>query len=387
MSTPPRIPDLGDRAARTLLQNFDALDADRDGAIEPHEVNSALIDTRVRGAVADAAVAVKTTIYDRMVRRETWRASTSTTNGAILGPLLGPLADEGMRRAGITPSGRLTRQDLQDLANNPRRQADSNELDGAMNRSARRRAMTPNRNQVFRTGAISVHQVGQTNIGDCYYLAAVASYAHMRAAELRGRIRPNRDGGATIRFGRDTRITVAPPTDGELGYGATSRGGGTWVTLMEKAYGRLRNDQAWFTRTTVPVDAADGGGLASRGIRDLTGNRVQFHLTRLMTLDGIRRNLREGVANRRLMVAGTPGGNGTPRTAGGHAYSVLGYDARTDIVTLRNPWGHNGDRRAQGVSGDGFVRMTVAQFRSEFYALAIEEGTLPAAKPRPRRVS
>lgn len=372
MSTPPsRVPDLGDRTARQLLRDFATIDTDRDGAIEPAEIDRAIANPRVRGATADAVVAVKTNVYDRMVRDEAIRQGTSSTNRGLLGPILGPLADEGLRRIGVTRRG-MTRADLTDLVNNPRRQASSNELDGSMDYAASRRAATPNRNAVFNTGFVSTFQVSQGSIGDCYYLAAVASYAHMRGPELRGRIQPNRNGGATIRFGENTRITVSAPTDGELGYMASSRGNGTWLTLMEKAYGQLRNNQAWFGRTTVAADAADGGGLVTAGIKALTGHGASFHLVDAMSLDSLRGTLTAAVRDRRIMTAGTSPWTDNSRVVGHHVYSVLHYDRRTDTVTLRNPWGTNTGRTARGVTSDGFVRMSLAQFRADFNALGVE---------------
>jgi hypothetical protein len=54
-----------------------------------------------------------------------------------------------------------------------------------------------------------------------------------------------------------------------------------------------------------------------------------------------------------------------------HAYTVTGYDANTDSVTLRNPWGYNGipaGETKDGVTanGGGFITISMDEFQQKF---------------------
>src|SRR5207302_667159 len=92
---------------------------------------------------------------------------------------------------------------------------------------------------------------------------------------------------------------------------------------------------------------------------------------------------------------GDTGPNGL--VVGCHAYTVVGYNATTQMVQLRNPWGRNDPYSYQvevsgrlggngpvtrqsdglgnvgGVNGNGRFWLTLPQFRSMFQELAYEQ--------------
>jgi hypothetical protein len=67
-------------------------------------------------------------------------------------------------------------------------------------------------------------------------------------------------------------------------------------------------------------------------------------------LDNVRKKMSAATQARRLMC----GAVGTlekkiPGIVPGHAYGILGYDTKTDLVMVWNPWGNN--RKAKGSPG------------------------------------
>lgn len=87
---------------------------------------------------------------------------------------------------------------------------------------------------------ISPKAVSQGGIGDCAYLAILAGMAstdHGRQM-IRDMIRPEGD-GYVVTFADGQSVSVEKPTPAELTLYAHSNGNGTWVAVLEKAYGKL----------------------------------------------------------------------------------------------------------------------------------------------------
>ena len=83
------------------------------------------------------------------------------------------------------------------------------------------------------------------------------------------------------------------------------------------------------------------------------------------------------MASQRVVTAGinkslNPWNEG--RTANGlpmaHAYSVLDYNAKTDEITIRNPWGHTEVNNASGSTrdgkNDGTFKMPLSEFKATY---------------------
>ncbi|MFN8555696.1 MAG: hypothetical protein U0103_29875 [Candidatus Obscuribacterales bacterium] len=55
-----------------------------------------------------------------------------------------------------------------------------------------------------------------------------------------------------------------------------------------------------------------------------------------------------------------------------HVYTVTGYDLKTGTVTLRNPWGNNGDfapgtdQNGMNISANGTVQMSMDSFLKNY---------------------
>jgi hypothetical protein len=71
-----------------------------------------------------------------------------------------------------------------------------------------------------------------------------------------------------------------------------------------------------------------------------------------------------------IVVATEAGSDGERNAFGlpkGHAFSVLGYDSATNLITVRNPWGTGGPRN------DGYHWLTPDQFKDNFVSIAFDQ--------------
>jgi hypothetical protein len=118
---------------------------------------------------------------------------------------------------------------------------------------------------------ISIDDVAQGNIGDCYLIASIASIAHTNPSAIQNSIRDNGDGTYTVRFydnGQARYITV----DGDLYRYATgnpiyARGANPreiWMSIIEKAYAQMHGG----------YDKIGHGGRTANAIHALTGSDV-----------------------------------------------------------------------------------------------------------------
>ncbi len=225
-------------------------------------------------------------------------------------------------------------------------------------------------------GALDPLVVRQGAVGDCWFLSAMVGLAASRPAEIVAMIKPLGNQKFEVKFpGHPSPITVETPTDGELGTFAFSGTNGIWATILEKAYGTKVNKDAYLIRDTSVTDAADGGARLSKGIGLLTGHdddSDELFLTRISTT---RTKLIAAFKAGKVVGAGINGGiiadtanNGLPL---GHAYTVMGYNATTDVISVRNPWGHTGPTGLPVTRG--VFDMPLPDFVESFSDLTIEE--------------
>jgi hypothetical protein len=229
--------------------------------------------------------------------------------------------------------------------------------------------------------SITPDAIDQGTIGNCYFLAAVASVAKTNPESIRDMIKDNRDGTFTVTFpgAPDQPITVEAPSQAELGLYNHGSKHGIWASVVEKAYGKycqssiLNRLPNWESGNT-PAEGADGGGWLASSIELLTGKQTDTDIVVLASEADTARKLTEafssnqpravtcGIAKGVMEVFGAEGktGDGFPTA---HAYSIIGFDpAGPDggTVTVRNPWGG-----PEG-STDGTMQISLRQFRDNF---------------------
>ncbi|MBZ5522844.1 MAG: hypothetical protein LAP21_11455 [Acidobacteriia bacterium] len=235
--------------------------------------------------------------------------------------------------------------------------------------------------------------VGQQALGDCYFLAALASIAKSKSAVIRDVVKDRGNGNYAVRFFSKQALPGKPPsykpewvgvnsevyvnTQGKPVYAKGSTA--LWPAIVEKAYavwkgrgsyegisGGFSND-AFEQVLGVPAEKTDvsalhsvegalGSGIYSKQALDL------FRKTQHATNAG-------GVVALDTKEWGT-GGTGesagenttqVPGLASSHAYSVFTTVGEPGVnkylyVTVRNPWGHFG----RGYSLSGFLSKSIS---------------------------
>ena len=228
-------------------------------------------------------------------------------------------------------------------------------------------------------GGVNPSAIRQDVIGDCYFLAALASVANTNPQAIRDMIRDNGNGTYTVTFpgASDEPITVTSPTDTELSLYNENTNNGIWACVMEKAYGAYCNEHFYrrsplhSDESIIPQEGADEGSLFADGLRILTGGGVDNDLNTFTSYSTMDRKLREAFADHRPVTAVAIAGDSQYNIASMHEYSVLGYDSRTRTITIRNPWAH-GEPAGNGPD-DGIFTMTLEQFNTAFAGLNYAE--------------
>jgi hypothetical protein len=230
---------------------------------------------------------------------------------------------------------------------------------------------------------VSGDQVEQNALGDCFFLAPLASLAQRRPDEVRAAIQARGDGTFAVRLFHRDRATGAlaphevvvdaliPEEHGQPIYGTTVHGRGLWVSLFEKAFAVEHGG----------YDRIDQGGVARLAVEALTGHPAHTTTLEHAQPDAIWEAIEGAIAARRITLASTLTDEGArallrrriargeegarawdPHTfsyarrgfLAGHEYSVWaisGAGAHRS-VTLRNPWADHeklGDGKDDGI--------------------------------------
>jgi hypothetical protein len=289
--------------------------------------------------------------------------------------------------------------------------------------------------ELFPRGIDSIKaQIVQQDVYDCRFLAALASLA----ATDRGRQRifnmftNNGDGTVTVTFARGIRVTVQPLTHLESRLYARTRmtgqsSGGTWLPLLEKAYGQYRSlqqnplerlfrllkhgifDWRWTPEPELPGFGASYGAKDNLAIELLTGGKVSVLPTisweigdfglgkgwvtsrQIMSWFNRERVMQTYLAEQDALLVRTfvQGAIVTATTdvqpqadARGlwshHAYAVIGYDGKTREIKLQDPMGTDDfvdpctGKIRDGIN-DGIFELSLWEFNKYFSHLEVGE--------------
>lgn len=233
--------------------------------------------------------------------------------------------------------------------------------------------------------SIKTEAVKQASIGNCYFYGAVAALADANPKAIQDMITPNQGGTYTVNFPGKKPITVDAPSDGELSLYPKPGQFGTWMWVLEKAYGQycMNNPTDQMFRkllkraeSAVPQEHTEGPSLMDGGLRVLTGkgmghvwNHKQDEMEKVLK-DLMTEKPRRPITTDATFNVKT--GDGAAVWA--HTYSVLEYKPDTKTVIARNPWGY-GTPTTEGVKdlGDGKFSMSLDVFCKLFSRISYPE--------------
>ncbi len=187
----------------------------------------------------------------------------------------------------------------------------------------------------------------QGALGDCYFIAAVATIADSNPDAVRNMFVDNGDGTYTVRFysvqnGIPDYVTVnrrlPAQYNGALGYSGyglsvSSTSTTVWIALAEKAYAQWNETGNEGRDGTNRYAAIEGGwmGYVNAQVLGMASSNYSLASSNKQTLI-------TALSSQKAVTIGT----NTSVSAGlygSHAYLVAGYNASTDTFQLHNPWG------------------------------------------------
>jgi hypothetical protein len=225
-------------------------------------------------------------------------------------------------------------------------------------------------------GRVLGAEVKQHHVGDCFFIASLASFAQRRPGEVEAAIRERGEGTFVVRlFHRDQETGTLVPREVEVDdripevrghpiYATTVSGHGLWVSLFEKAYAVQRRGYS----------VLNHGGDPEAAIHALTGRTAHTTWLEHADPDAIWDALEHAIHARQITLASTftdgearamlerkhearqPTLPPAEREAfsykprglvAAHEYSVwaLSGTGKERAVTLRNPWAHHEPER------------------------------------------
>ena len=210
------------------------------------------------------------------------------------------------------------------------------------------------------------NDIRQGAVGDCYFMASLASLAQTDPTALRQMVAPMGDGTYAVRFyearGKETyvRVDASLPAYGSTpAYARLTPDGETWVAVAEKAYAQFRYGENSYASLI--------GGWMEPVYYAVTGAATGSMYTNIANIAGI---LADYLGAGHALTAASreipPG-----PAVGNHAYMIKSVETVGDQteVTVYNPWGFDGKSWDSNTS-DGLLKMSLATFGENFFAVS-----------------
>jgi hypothetical protein len=213
--------------------------------------------------------------------------------------------------------------------------------------------------------APSLTDARQGSLGDCYFIASLASIAAKNSDAIRKMFIDNGDNTFTVRFfggalgaynsgglitggflagsGVADYVTVNRNlpvySNGTLAYSghglnASSTSTSLWIALAEKAYAQWNETQNAGRDGTNHYAAIEGGWMTN-----VNAQVLGYNSTNHWTANSSKATLINALAANHAVTIGTNPNGTAGGLVGSHAYIVTGYNTATDKFTLHNPWG------------------------------------------------
>ena len=316
---------------QVVNQNFSQWDTDGNGKLSKDEIVAALSNRKIRDEAAAAIVAIA-----KIVRADKYN--------------LPPLTKDYLANS---PSRKVKSSDEETDSE------DDNSKTGKLNQppafqplylAALKKLQSTSRD-LFPQGLPSIEGIHQA-MGDCTFISTVGAMVHRDPSAVKAMFSQNDNGSITVHFGNGENIKIFI-TDADIALWSSAKTNGLWLTALEKAY---RKSLAKTKRS----DDTSTKGLHLNGedrpniYEKFSGPTIEIlagHEIRSVKLNGIhpdspqfselRQELITAQRKHLLIKAGVAGGHKiVPKIAGDHAYAVLGYDKKQDLVHIWNPWGN-----------------------------------------------
>lgn len=194
----------------------------------------------------------------------------------------------------------------------------------------------------------TIHQA----MGDCTFISTVGAMVYRDPSAVKAMFAQNDNGSITVHFGNGENINIFI-TDADIALWTSAKTNGLWMTALEKAYRKSLAKTKRSNETSTKglhLNGEDRPNIYEKfsgpTIEILTGHEI-----RSVKLNGIhpdspqfselRQELITAQRKHLLIKAGVAGGHKmVPKIAGDHAYAILGYDKKQDLVHIWNPWGN-----------------------------------------------
>lgn len=316
--------------------DFALWDLDKNGELSLAEIDRAIADPKVKAADAATAVAMRRALKSKKAPLAPFTidkiapAKIEKTVPMATDKNAPPKSDKNAPPKTASTEVKAKGPDLE-----------------ALYKSALKKIST-NRASLYGPSGPKLESISQGRVGDCFCLAPLGAMTHRDPDQVRSMFQAEKDGTLKVKLGKEL-IDVPPLTDGELALLASTRGEGNWVQLYEKAMGlHLATKKA---KMTTPIGAVGSGGSAGTALALITGQPIErFSMkafkdpkteesVRKAKLEELRTRLEHAIKDKRLVCGGTPSKVEVPGVTPNHAYAILNYDRKTDLVTFWNPHG------------------------------------------------
>lgn len=327
------------QAASPFLSEVDAhfkvWDQDKDGTLSVVEIENGVASPQFKGPAAAAVASLR-----RAVRTKDFK--------------LPALTHEGIHKLAPKPKERKDLPDLEAM------------FEHALHKIEGGKA------ELVDLSKLSLDVLEQGKLGDCFCLAPLGAMLHRDPKEVARLFSLSSEGFVNVTLGGNRTFRVALPTDAERALMATTDGSGIWANCYEKAVGQMKRKEDDADHPTA-LSVVTRGGSAGTMLSILTGHEIErascspfrekttTDEEKQKALQEIRRQMVATQAAGRLICGGTlkgktAEGHKPPGVRGPHAYAILGYDEKTDVVTLWDP--HGDDFKPAGPAGiqHGYLR-------------------------------
>jgi Calpain family cysteine protease len=294
--------------AEVVSQHFGEWDKNGDGVLSKEEIAEAIAQKKLRGEAAAAMVTI------RMVVLESKKYKTMPITLSFLANHNGVKKSErGTPTFQSTYRGFLEKLKLS-----------SHEL--------------------FPQSLPSLDALQQDELGDCFFLSTVGAMVYRNPLSVKSMFRENDDGTTTVSFGNGRKMKVMRATDADILICSGAGMNGIWLTVLEKAFRNRFSDKPQ-KGDPDKYDRLNGGDPALV-IKMLDGHQsrsIDLKNSRLGTArlaETVRKDFIAAFREHLLVLAGTDK-KFAPGIVDDHEYAVLGYDKKTDLVSVWNPWSNN----------------------------------------------